>query len=91
MKIISLFSGAGGLDLGFLKAGFQIIWANEHDPEIWDTIMHNFPEVQLDKRSITEITPEEIPDCDGIVIWPDENDKCIIRVIDEQKLPFPPK
>ncbi|HBQ5933968.1 TPA: DNA cytosine methyltransferase, partial [Klebsiella pneumoniae subsp. pneumoniae] len=27
MKVVSLFSGAGGLDLGFKNAGFQIVWA----------------------------------------------------------------
>ncbi len=31
LKIVSLFSGAGGLDLGFQKAGFNIIFANEFD------------------------------------------------------------
>ena len=29
MKLISLFSGAGGLDLGFERAGFEIAMANE--------------------------------------------------------------
>lgn len=29
LKTVSLFSGAGGLDLGFLNAGFDIIWAND--------------------------------------------------------------
>ncbi|HBQ5953659.1 TPA: DNA cytosine methyltransferase, partial [Klebsiella pneumoniae subsp. pneumoniae] len=29
MKVVSLFSGAGGLDLGFKNAGFQIVWAND--------------------------------------------------------------
>lgn len=31
MKVISLFSGAGGLDLGFQKAGYEIVAANEFD------------------------------------------------------------
>ena len=41
MKLISLFSGAGGLDLGFERAGFDIVIANEFDKGIWDTYEHN--------------------------------------------------
>ena len=37
MKLISLFSGAGGLDLGFQKAGYEIVAANEFDKTIWET------------------------------------------------------
>ncbi|WP_169775715.1 DNA cytosine methyltransferase, partial [Escherichia coli] len=33
MKVVSLFSGAGGLDLGFKNAGFQIVWANDIDSD----------------------------------------------------------
>ena len=29
MRVVSLFSGAGGLDLGFKMAGHQIVWAND--------------------------------------------------------------
>jgi len=70
MKIVSFFSGAGGLDLGFEKAGFEIIWANEYDKQIWETYEKNHPNTYLDRRSITKITSNEIPDCDGIIGGP---------------------
>jgi len=70
MKLVSLFSGCGGLDLGFEKAGFEIIWANEFDKTIWDTFTSNFPKVPLEKRSIVDIPSKEIPECDGIIGGP---------------------
>ncbi len=70
MNIVSLFSGAGGLDLGFEQAGFKTIWANEYDKEIWETYEKNFPHVVLDKRSITKIEADEIPDAIGIIGGP---------------------
>lgn len=62
MKIVSFFSGAGGLDLGFNKAGFNIEWANEYDREIWETYRKNHPQTILDTRSILNIPMNEIPD-----------------------------
>ncbi|MDD4980786.1 MAG: DNA cytosine methyltransferase [Candidatus Omnitrophica bacterium] len=71
LKIVSLFSGCGGLDLGFEKAGFEIIWSNEFDKSIWETMTLNFPHTPLDKRSIVDIPSKEIPDgCDGIIGGP---------------------
>ncbi len=70
MKIVSFFSGAGGLDLGFQKAEFDIIWANEYDKEIWETYEKNHPNTILDKRSIVNIPADEVPDCDGIIGGP---------------------
>ena len=70
MNIISLFSGAGGLDLGFEKAGFDTIWANEYDKDIWETYEKNFPHTKLDRRSITKIPSSEIPETLGIIGGP---------------------
>lgn len=70
MKIVSLFSGAGGLDLGFKKAGFNIIWANEYDKSIWETYEKNHPETELNRESIVDIESSEVPDCDGIIGGP---------------------
>lgn len=70
MKIASLFAGAGGLDLGFKKAGFDIIWANEFDKTIWETFEANFPETKLDKRSITDVPSSDIPNVVGIIGGP---------------------
>ena len=69
MNVISLFSGAGGLDLGFEKAGFNIEWANEFDKDIWETYEKNHKNF-LDKRDIRKIPLDEIPDCDGIIGGP---------------------
>ena len=69
-NIVSLFSGAGGLDLGFEQAGFMTVWANEFDKDIWDTFRLNFPETTLDTRSIVNIPSSDIPDCVGLVGGP---------------------
>lgn len=70
MKLLSFFTGAGGLDLGFEKAGFDIIYANEFDKKIWDTYKYNHKNTELDTRSIVNIDPETLPDCDGIIGGP---------------------
>ena len=70
MKVVSFFSGSGGLDLGFQQAGFELIWANEYDKTIWKTYELNHPNTYLDKRSITIIESHEVPECDGIIGGP---------------------
>lgn len=62
MNIISFFSGCGGLDLGFKKAGFDIIWSNDNAKSVWDTFESNFPETILNKDSIKKIDLDKIPD-----------------------------
>lgn len=69
-QVVSLFAGAGGLDLGFQQAGFEIVYANEFDKDIWSTYEHNHPQTPLDRRSIVQIDSDEVPACDGIIGGP---------------------
>ena len=71
LKLISLFSGAGGMDLGFKQAGFEIVWANDNDRQVRDTFVRNFPETEFDGRDISKIKSEEVPDgADGFIGGP---------------------
>lgn len=57
LPLLSLFAGAGGMDLGFEKAGFRIAIANEYDPAICPTYRHNHKHTKLiegDVRKISE-------------------------------------
>lgn len=69
-SIVALFSGCGGLDLGFSQAGFSIAWSNENDKSIWETYEKNHVDTILDKRDIRNISTKEIPDCIGIIGGP---------------------
>ena len=61
MEIISLFSGAGGLDLGFHKAGFNTIVANEYDSKICPTFKANFPDTRLIEGDIRKVDERVFP------------------------------
>lgn len=70
MNIVSLFAGCGGLDLGFEKAGFNVIWANEYDGAIHETYRLNHPNTTLNTSDIRTLSGLDIPDCDGIIGGP---------------------
>jgi len=69
LKVVSLFSGCGGLDLGFTKAGFELIYANDNDAAVWTTFEKNH-KISIDHRSLFDIKSNEIPEADGIVGGP---------------------
>ena len=71
MRLLSLFSGCGGLDLGFEQAGFEIPVANEFDSSIWETFKVNHPRTKLIEEDIRNLPAEIFPyDIDGIIGGP---------------------
>ena len=66
LRIASLFSGAGGLDLGFERAregnAFHVVWANEYDKTITPTFRRNFPNTKLVEGSIANLTSDDLDD-----------------------------
>lgn len=68
--IISLFSGCGGLDLGFEQVGgYQTVWANDFKPEACESFRMHFGDVirEGDVEAIDPYTDPTIPACDLIL------------------------
>ena len=66
LRVASLFSGAGGLDLGFERAldgeAFHVVWANEYDKTITPTFRKNFPTTKLIESSIAKLEAGDLHD-----------------------------
>lgn len=60
-NICSLFAGIGGIDLGFIQAGFDVVWANEMDDAACKTYRHNFKDTNLVQDNIKNISADSIP------------------------------
>lgn len=74
-EVISLFSGCGGLDLGFEKAGFDIKVANDFDKIISKNFKLNHPNTHMIEKSIKQVQSQELlnyisGEVDGIVGGP---------------------
>ena len=67
IKVCSLFSGIGGIDLGFKQAGFDVVWANEIDKYAAETYKKNFGDETLVVKDLRKIHPNEIPNFDVLV------------------------
>lgn len=66
MNIISLFCGAGGLDLGLIQAGHDIVWANDNDADAVATYRKNISS-HVVCADICDIHSNAIPDADVVV------------------------
>jgi DNA (cytosine-5)-methyltransferase 1 len=66
MKVVSLFSGAGGLDLGFIQAGHKIIWANDNFIDAVKTYKKNIG-THIICEDIAKISSNQIPEHDILI------------------------
>jgi DNA (cytosine-5)-methyltransferase 1 len=66
LSVVSLFSGAGGLDLGFKEAGFDLVWANDFDADAVETYKTNIGD-ECVLGDISNISSDDIPNCDVII------------------------
>lgn len=66
-KVVSLFSGAGGMDIGFINAGFEIIWANDFFEEAVKSYRKNIGK-HIVNGDITKISSNQIPDGADVII-----------------------
>ena len=62
-----MFSGIGGIDLGFERADFEIAWANDMDASACKTYRHNFPNTYLIESDVRDVDPRTLPDVDVLV------------------------
>ena len=65
--LISLFSGAGGMDLGFKQAGFKILWANDFEEDAVITYQNNIGN-HIVLGDICKIDSDEIPNNPDVII-----------------------
>lgn len=66
MRVVSLFSGAGGLDLGLIQAGNKVVWANDIDTYAVETYKKNIGN-DIVCADIKDIAFSSIPDADVVV------------------------
>jgi len=81
MKAVSLFCGAGGMDVGFMKAGVHVVWANEMDVDAANTYAINNPgailwrgDIKTAKSDLAHFAKDDIdmvfggPPCQGFSV-----------------------
>jgi DNA (cytosine-5)-methyltransferase 1 len=66
LPAISLFSGAGGLDLGVERAGYRVLASVEYEPDAAATLRANFPHAQVLQRDIRSVPTAELLDAAGL-------------------------
>jgi DNA (cytosine-5)-methyltransferase 1 len=68
-RVVSLFCEAGGMDLGFARAGFEVTWANDSWPDACATYRHNLGE-HVHCQDVRAVDVRRLPGCDVVIGGP---------------------
>jgi|TARA_R100001530_G_scaffold46685_1_gene35096 DNA (cytosine-5)-methyltransferase 1 len=66
LRVLSLFAGAGGLDLGLRQAGHNLVWANDFDKDSCETYRKNI-DTNIHHGDVAEFDARKLPDHDILV------------------------
>lgn len=69
IKVISLFSGGGGLDMGFKQAGYDLLWAIDNNKDAVASYSNNVGS-NITLGDITKIDPDSLPRADVVIGGP---------------------
>jgi len=64
--VVSLFAGAGGMDMGLEEAGFEVIWANDIDKDACETY-RNWSKAYVNNGDITKLDIADVPKANVVV------------------------
>jgi DNA (cytosine-5)-methyltransferase 1 len=66
-RTIDLFAGVGGIRLGFERAGFETVFANDYEPKCKDTYDLNFSNTPLTIEDLQKVEIDDLPDFDFLL------------------------
>jgi DNA (cytosine-5)-methyltransferase 1 len=68
-RVVSLFCGAGGMDLGFVRAGFEVVWANDAWADACATYRRNLGD-HVCCRDVRSVDAATLPPCEMVIGGP---------------------
>lgn len=60
LGVASMFSGIGGVDLGFMKSSFEVVWSNKVDSVTFKNYRYNFKNHVLMEKNISKVNPYDV-------------------------------
>ena len=60
LKHAALFAGMGGFIEASRRENYTTLWANEIEPKCWDVLRANYPDTEINTKSISELDDGDV-------------------------------